>query len=121
MRVFNVHSNLAPVDGEVKQICYSGGSFVNAALDQASTENERNALWIHADAGAGVTCVQVAGLSARRILCAAKAGDKLQRGQCYGFIRCGSRVAVYLPLNVNVKAALGDKVYAASTIPAGLE
>jgi phosphatidylserine decarboxylase len=121
MNVFNVHSNRAPVDGEVKQIWYNAGSFVNAALDKASTENERNALWIHADAGADVTCVQVAGLIARRILCYAKTGDKLARGQRYGFIRFGSRVDVYLPVNARVRVALGDKVYASSTILASLE
>jgi len=121
MNVFNVHSNRAPVAGEVKQIWYSAGSFVNAALDKASTENERNALWIRAGAGADVTCVQVAGLIARRILCYAKAGDKLERGQRYGFIRFGSRVDVYLPPDARIKAALGDKVYAASTILASLE
>ncbi len=121
MNVFNVHSNRAPVDGEVKQIWYKAGSFVNAALDKASTENERNALWIRADSGADVVCVQVAGLIARRILCYVKAGDKLARGQRYGFIRFGSRVDVYLPPNSRIRAALGDKVYAASTILASLE
>jgi phosphatidylserine decarboxylase len=121
MNVFNVHSNRAPVDGEVKQIWYHAGSFVNAALDKASTENERNALWIRADAGADVTCVQVAGLIARRILCYARSGDKMRRGQRYGFIRFGSRVDVYLPGSARIRAALGDKVYAASTILASLE
>jgi len=121
MNVFNVHSNRAPVDGEVKQVWYNAGSFVNAALDKASTENERNALWIRADAGAEVVSVQVAGLIARRILCYVKAGDKLGRGQRYGFIRFGSRVDLYLPPNTRIKAALGDKVYAASTILANLE
>jgi phosphatidylserine decarboxylase len=121
MNVFNVHSNRAPVDGEVKQIFYNAGSFVNAALDKASTENERSALCIRADAGADVTCVQVAGLIARRILCYARAGDKLHRGQRYGFIRFGSRVDVYLPPDARIKAALGDKVYAASTVLASLE
>jgi len=121
MNVFNVHSNRAPVDGEVKQVWYNAGSFVNAALDKASTENERNALWIRADAGADVVSVQVAGLIARRILCYVKAGDKLERGQRYGFIRFGSRVDLYLPPNTRIKAALGDKVYAASTILANLE
>ena len=120
MNVFNVHSNRAPVDGDVKQIWYNAGSFVNAALDKASTENERNALWIRADAGADVTCVQVAGLIARRILCYAKAGDKLARGQRYGFIRFGSRVDLYLPLSAQPKAAVGDKVYAAVTVLAEL-
>lgn len=121
MNVFNVHSNRSPVDGEVKEIWYNAGRFVNAALDKASTENERNALWIRSDAGADVTCVQVAGLIARRILCYAKAGDKLERGQRYGFIRFGSRVDVYLPPDARIKAALGDKVYAASTVLASLE
>jgi phosphatidylserine decarboxylase len=121
MNVFNVHSNRAPVDGEVKQIWYNAGSFVNAALDKASTENERNALWIRAGAGADITCVQVAGLIARRILCYAKVGDKLQRGQRYGFIRFGSRVDLYLPANARIRAALGDKVYASNTILANLE
>jgi len=121
MNVFNVHSNRAPVDGEVKQAWYNAGSFVNAALDKASTENERNALWIRADAGADVVSVQVAGLIARRILCYVKAGDRLERGQRYGFIRFGSRVDLYLPPNARIKATLGDKVYAASTVLASLE
>jgi phosphatidylserine decarboxylase len=121
MNVFNVHSNRAPVDGEVKQAWYNAGSFVNAALDKASTENERNALWIKTAAGTDITCVQVAGLIARRILCYVKAGDKLGRGQRYGFIRFGSRVDVYLPLTARVKASLGDKVSAASTVLATLE
>jgi phosphatidylserine decarboxylase len=121
MNVFNVHSNRAPVDGEVKQVWYEAGSFINASLDKASTENERNALWIRADAGADVVCVQVAGLIARRILCYVKSGDKLQRGQRYGFIRFGSRVDLYLPPGARVRAALGDKVYASSTVLASLE
>ena len=121
MNVFNVHSNRAPVDGKVKQIWYHAGKFVNAALDKASTENERNVLWIRTDAGSDITCVQVAGLIARRILCYAKEGDKLQRGQRYGFIRFGSRVDVYLPTDASIGAALGDKVYAASTILASLK
>lgn len=121
MNVFNVHSNRAPVDGAVKQVWYKAGKFVNAALDKSSAENERNALWIHADVGADVVCVQVAGLIARRILCYVKADDRLQRGQRYGFIRFGSRLDLYLPPNARVKAALGDKVYAASTVLASLE
>ena len=121
MNVFNVHSNRAPVDGEVKQIWYNAGSFVNAALDKASTENERNALWIRASTGADITCVQVAGLIARRILCYARTGDKIERGQRYGFIRFGSRVDLYLPVDARVRASLGDKVYASSTILASLE
>ena len=116
MNVFNVHSNRAPVDGGVKQIWYHAGSFFNAALDKASLENERNALWLKTTTGHDVTCVQVAGLIARRILCYVKVGDALMRGQRYGFIRFGSRVDVYLPPGSIVKAALGDKVSASSTI-----
>lgn len=116
MNVFNVHSNRAPVDGEIKQVWYHAGSFLNAALDKASLENERNALWLNTAGGHDITCVQVAGLIARRILCYAKQGDKLTRGERYGFIRFGSRVDVYLPLGSAVKAALGDKVSASSSI-----
>jgi len=120
MNVFNVHSNRAPVDGEVKQSWYHPGAFVNAALDKASVENERSALWFRADTGADVTCVQIAGLIARRILCYAKAGDRLRRGDRFGFIRFGSRVDVYLPPEARVRVALGEKVRAASTILAEL-
>ena len=120
MNVFNVHSNRAPVDGTVKGRWYHAGSFLNAALDKASLENERNALWIRTGSGADVSCVQIAGLIARRILCYVAEGASLQRGQRYGFIRFGSRVDVYLPLDAEVKAALGDKVYAAQSILARL-
>ena len=120
MNVFNVHSNRSPVDGEVKKTWYFGGRFFNAALDKASLGNERNALWIHTDSGVEVTCVQVAGLIARRILCYAKNNDRLTRGQRFGFIRFGSRVDVYLPLDARPQAAVGDKVFAGQTILAVL-
>ena len=120
MNVFNVHSNRSPVDGEVKKTWYFGGRFFNAALDKASLENERNALWIHTDSGAEVTCVQVAGLIARRILCYVQNKDRLQRGQRFGFIRFGSRVDVYLPLDAKPQTAVGDKVFAGETILARL-
>lgn len=116
MNVFNVHSNRSPVDGEVRDKWYSPGKFVNADLPKASLNNERNALWIKAGNGADVTCVQVAGLIARRILCSAKTGDHLNRGQRFGFIRFGSRVDVYLPTNVKINVNIGDKVYATSSI-----
>ncbi len=103
MNVFNVHSNRSPVDGEVKQRWYHPGKFVNADLDKASTENERNALHLRTADGQDITSVQVAGLIARRILCYVDSGDKLVRGQRYGFIRFGSRVDLYLPTDVRVK------------------
>ncbi len=120
MNVFNVHSNRSPVDGTVQQTWYSPGKFVNADLAKASTENERNAVWLKTDDGQDVTSVQVAGLIARRILCYVKADDALHRGQRYGFIRFGSRVDVYLPLDATVKVSIGDKVSVTSTILAVL-
>ncbi|HUY04365.1 MAG TPA: phosphatidylserine decarboxylase [Rhodocyclaceae bacterium] len=120
MNVFNVHSNRSPVDGEVKQRWYHPGKFFNADLDKASTENERNALWLRTADGQDVTCVQVAGLIARRILCYVDAGSHLERGQRYGFIRFGSRVDVYLSPAARVKVTIGDKVSAAVTILAEL-
>ncbi|MDP1606241.1 MAG: phosphatidylserine decarboxylase [Rhodocyclaceae bacterium] len=116
MNVFNVHSNRSPVDGTVVQRWYHPGKFVNAALDKASTENERNALHLRTADGQDITCVQVAGLIARRILCYVDAGAKLERGQRYGFIRFGSRVDLYLPKDVRVKVGVGDTVQATSTI-----
>jgi phosphatidylserine decarboxylase len=116
MNVFNVHSNRSPVQGVVKERWYFPGAFVNAALDKASLENERNALWLQTSDGRDVTVVQVAGLIARRILCYVDAGSELGKGQRFGFIRFGSRVDVYLPLDTEVKAAIGEKVYAAETI-----
>jgi phosphatidylserine decarboxylase len=120
MNVFNAHSNRSPVDGEVRDAWYFPGKFVNADLAKASLENERNALWIRTPDGADVTCVQVAGLIARRILCYAKTGHRLSRGERYGFIRFGSRVDVYLPLAAVPRAAVGDKVYATETVLAVL-
>lgn len=120
MNVFNVHSNRAPVDGTVERIEYSPGKFINADLDKASRENERNAMVVRLPGGERITVVQVAGLIARRILCYVKPGDTLARGQRYGFIRFGSRVDVYLPRGARPKVAVGDVVYAASTIIAEL-
>ena len=120
MNVFNVHSNRSPVDGTVQQVWYFPGKFVNADLDKASLENERNAVWLKTANGTDITSVQVAGLIARRILCYVKAGDALNRGQRYGFIRFGSRVDVYLPLDAAVKVSIGDKVSATTTILAML-
>jgi phosphatidylserine decarboxylase len=120
MNVFNVHSNRSPVDGEVVERWYNPGKFVNADFDKASTENERNALHLRTADGQDITCVQVAGLIARRILCYVGPGDKLTRGQRYGFIRFGSRVDVYLPLTATPRVALGDKVSASQDVLAEL-
>jgi phosphatidylserine decarboxylase len=120
MNVFNVHSNRSPVDGKVVAAWYHKGSFLNAALDKASLENERNALHLRTAAGDDVTCVQIAGLIARRILCYVKPGDDLARGQRYGFIRFGSRVDVYLAPTARPRVAVGDTVFATETVLAEL-
>ena len=120
MNVFNVHSNRSPVDCVVKEVAYAKGLFVNASFDKASSDNERNALVLTMDNGVEISCVQVAGLIARRILCYVKAGDRLTRGQRYGFIRFGSRVDVYLPPTARPKVAIGDTVKATTTVLAEL-
>tara|TARA_Y100000758_G_scaffold282991_1_gene231504 strand:+ start:1189 stop:1833 length:645 start_codon:yes stop_codon:yes gene_type:complete len=120
MNVFNVHSNRIPIGGEIKSVDYFPGLFVNADLDKASTQNERNAIVIHTESGATVTTVQVAGLIARRILCYVKPNETVEKGQRYGFIRFGSRVDVYLPTDSVPKVAIGDKVSASSTVLAEL-
>ena len=120
MNVFNVHSQRAPVDGTITGVEYNKGKFVNAALDKASTENERNAVLATTRSGREITFVQVAGLVARRILCYIGEGEKVVRGERYGFIRFGSRVDVYLPTDARAEVAIGDKVSASSTILARL-
>ena len=110
MNVFNVHSNKSPVSGVIKKRWYRKGSFFNAAIDKAADENEQNALWIKTESGLDVTCVQIAGLVARRILCYVDEGDSLEAGQRYGFIRFGSRVDLYLPEGTEIKASIGDRV-----------
>ena len=120
MNVFNVHSQRSPVDGTIRDVAYSKGLFVNAAFDKASSDNERNALVIRLDDGVEISCVQVAGLIARRILCYVHEGERLHRGQRYGFIRFGSRVDIYLPPNARPRVAIGDKVKASSTVLAEL-
>ncbi len=120
MNVFNVHANRIPVSGTVRQRWYHPGRFVNAALDKASSENERNALWIHADEDCEVVVVQVAGLIARRILCYAGEGDRVQRGERFGFIRFGSRVDIFLPAGSSIRVALGDRVAGGRDVLASL-
>ncbi len=120
MNVFNVHSNRMPVAGTVKERWYHKGSFFNAALDKAARENERNALWIKTEDGRDVVVVQVAGLIARRILCYVLPGATVSRGERYGFIRFGSRVDIYLPLESKPAVSLGDKTRGGSQIAAHL-
>ena len=111
----------SPVDGVVTGVRYHAGGFFNAAIDKASVENERNALKIRMNDGAELTCVQIAGLVARRILCYVKQGDRLHKGQRFGFIRFGSRVDLYLAPTSRPRVAVGDKVYAGETVLAEIE
>lgn len=120
MNVFNAHSNRSPVDGSVEKTWYFPGRFLNADLDKASAENERAVIYLRTADNCDVTCVQVAGLVARRILCYAKEGQVLARGDRFGFIRFGSRVDVYLPPTSLPKVSVGDKVYATETVLAML-
>jgi phosphatidylserine decarboxylase len=116
MNVFNVHSNRMPVTGEVKRAWYHKGTFLNAALDKSSHENERNALAVRTDDGRDVVVVQVAGLVARRILCYVEPNQRVERGERYGFIRFGSRVDVYLPADARPEVSLGDGVKGGSDV-----
>lgn len=116
MNVFNVHSNRSPAEGEVISLDYFKGTFVNADFDKASSQNERNAMVLELNNGKRITVVQIAGLIARRILCYVKTGDKLLRGDRYGFIRFGSRVDVYLPLDVTLLVSIGQKVVATESV-----
>ena len=120
MNVFNVHSNRSPIACTVRQKWYNPGSFLNASLDKASLENERCALHLRTSDGQDVTCVQIAGLIARRILNYVDAGTQLAAGQRYGFIRFGSRLDVYLPLDAQVKVVIGERVSASSSVLAEL-
>jgi phosphatidylserine decarboxylase len=120
MNVFNVHSNRSPVDGVVIARWYHPGTFLNASLEKSSLENERNALHLRTPSGQNVTCVQIAGLIARRILCYVESGATVTRGQRYGFIRFGSRVDVYLDPAAKPRVAVGDVVAATESIIAEL-
>ncbi|MGE4374068.1 MAG: phosphatidylserine decarboxylase [Xanthobacter sp.] len=115
MNVFNVHVNRAPVTGRIERIAYKPGKFLNAELDKASEDNERNGLVIvTADMRVGV--VQIAGLIARRIVSFVREGEEIGAGERFGLIRFGSRVDVYLPLGTKVQVAEGQITTAGETI-----
>ena len=120
MNVFNVHSNKCPVDGKILEKYYFPGKFLNAALSKASQENERCAITIQTKEKKIITCVQIAGLIARRILCYKDKGDEVKAGERYGFIKFGSRVDLYLPTNASIKVNLGQTVKNTETIIANI-
>ncbi len=120
MNVFNCHVNRTPIAGRVEKIAYRPGKFLNASLDKASVDNERNGLAIRLDDGRAIAVVQIAGLVARRIVCEVKEGMALQTGQRFGMIRFGSRLDVYLPDGVAPLVAVGQTTIAGETVLADL-
>jgi phosphatidylserine decarboxylase len=119
MNVFDCHVNRSPVQGRIAQILYTPGLFLNAELDKASEDNERNALVIETG-GTRIGVVQIAGLVARRIVPFVKTGDTLSAGERFGLIRFGSRVDIYLPLSSQVLVGLGQTSVAGETVLADL-
>ncbi|HEX5643901.1 MAG TPA: phosphatidylserine decarboxylase [Erythrobacter sp.] len=120
MSVFDVHINRAPVSGTVQRLVYIPGKFMNADLDKASEENERQHFLIERQDGLRIGFTQIAGLVARRIVPFVKPGDIVAVGQRVGLIRFGSRVDVYLPAGTDAKVLMGQKVVAGETILAEL-
>lgn len=115
MNVFSCHINRAPVRGRVVAVEHRAGKFLNAELDKASVENERNGVVIDSPHGR-VAAVQVAGLVARRIVCWTETGNDLSVGERFGLIRFGSRVDVYLPEGATMKVAVGQTAVAGETV-----
>ena len=120
LSVLDVHVNRVPADGAVTRIVYRHGKFLNASLDKASDDNERNAIAIRLADGQQLAVVQIAGLIARRILCSVKEGDQVQAGARFGIIRFGSRTDLYLPDGVLPLVALGQTMIGGETVIADL-
>jgi len=116
LNVFDVHINRAPVDGTVSRMAYTPGTFVNAAFDKASEDNERMAVRLDRQQGSSVAVVLIAGLVARRIRCFTKEGAELARGERFGLIRFGSRADVYLPKGVQPLVCVGQRVLGGETV-----
>jgi phosphatidylserine decarboxylase len=121
MSVFNCHVNRAPVAGTIKTVAYRPGKFLNASLDKASEDNERNGVVIEMADGRLLPVVQIAGLVARRIVCFVKPGAAIGRGERFGLIRFGSRLDVYLPQGVAPSVRVGQTMVAGETVIAELE
>ncbi|MBW4090700.1 MAG: phosphatidylserine decarboxylase [Proteobacteria bacterium] len=120
LSVLDVHVNRVPADGTVTRIAYRHGTFVNASLDKASDDNERNALAIRLPDGREIAVVQIAGLIARRILCYVREGDAVHAGARFGIIRFGSRTDLYLPEGVRPLVAEGQTMIGGETVIADL-
>ena len=120
MSVFDVHINRAPIAGRILKMAYVPGAFVNADLDKASEENERQHFVLEGEGGVRIAFTQIAGLIARRILAFVREGDRVEAGERVGMIRFGSRVDVYLPAGTGPKALLGQRAIAGETVLAEL-
>ena len=120
MSVFNVHVNRAPAEGKILKSVYVPGKFLNATLDKASKDNERQILAMKTKGGKTLCFVQIAGLVARRILCEATEGMEYKAGERFGLIRFGSRLDVYLPEGVEPQVCLGQTMVAGETVIADL-
>ncbi len=116
MSVFDVHINRTPIAGTIRRVVYISGKFLNADLDKASEENERQHILVEANDGTRIGFTQIAGLVARRIVPFVKPGDMVAGGQRVGLIRFGSRVDVYLPAGTAPRIALGQRTIAGETI-----
>jgi len=116
MSVFDVHINRSPISGRIKRIAYVPGKFINADLDKASEDNERQHLLVESPDGLRIGFTQIAGLVARRILAFVREGDAVEAGQRVGLIRFGSRVDVYLPAGTAPRVLLGQRSIAGETI-----
>ncbi len=120
MSVFNVHVNRAPAEGKITKAVYVPGKFLNATLDKASKDNERQLLAMKTVSGKDICFVQIAGLVARRIVCDAAVGQTYKAGERFGMIRFGSRLDVYLPEGVEPQVAVGQTMVAGESVIANL-
>lgn len=120
MNVFNCHVNRLPLAGRITKVAYRPGLFLNASLDKASSDNERNGLAVETADGLRYGVVQIAGLVARRILCEVKAGQELATGERFGLIRFGSRLDIYLPEGVAPLVCIGQTMVAGETVIADI-
>ena len=120
MSVFNCHVNRIPAAGRITTVAYHHGKFLNASLDKASEQNERNGITVELSDGRQYGVVQIAGLIARRIMCWSEEGSDMQRGERFGLIRFGSRLDIYLPSGVEPTVQIGQTMIAGETIIARL-
>ncbi len=121
MSVFNCHVNRIPAAGRITAVAYHEGKFLNASLDKASTDNERNGIAVELPDGRKYGVVQIAGLVARRILCWSVVDEAMERGQRFGLIRFGSRLDIYLPEGAEPLVEIGQTMIAGETVIATLD